>query len=183
MRTVVRIMVVGWVLGASAACGVEDAPPLTADGKERTADVAGSRSAVGATRGGAPTPWDALKGASEPLGETGGSDVMVSGDDEPIAEAPPDPLASLAVQVQEAGPRAARVLEDALKSEDLPLRFAAIERLGEMSEWDDQARRELEAYRDREDDDGLRQWVGVLLARHAPDREPAASWDGDEAIP
>lgn len=183
MRTVFRVMVVGWVLGASAACGVEDAPPLMdAGGEERMTGKVESRSAVAATRGGAPTPWDVLKGESAPFDETGAIGGEAPGDDDPVAAAPSDPLASLGARVQEAGPRAARVLEDALKSEDLPLRFAAIERLGEMSEWDGEARRTLEAFRDGESDDGLQRYAADLLARHQPlvPRGYATAMPGDE---
>lgn len=166
---IIWFAVVGCALGGMVACGVDDSFSSKASGSGSEDSKAANPATAAAKDGQAHTLWGILGGSQ---GQEGTADIGDTSEEavehSPGAVAAPDPLATLAAQVQDAGPRAVTVLEDALESENVSHQLAALERLGARSEWDVEARHALEAFRDQQSNDGLRRRAADLLARHQP---------------
>jgi hypothetical protein len=122
------------------------------------------------------TLGDALKAA----GESGTADELA---DATLLDAAPttDQAQSDAAQRQKilnAVPGDQPLLAQTLQESNLPLQLLALDRLGEMAAWDQEARRILEQFRSNErNEDGLRRRAAHLLSEAShPAVQPA---DGD----
>lgn len=164
MRNVL-FAVVGCALGGMSGCGVDDSRVSIDDRSAASKEAIRPSAATGDDQ--THTLWDVLSGFSDQRGTADTGDTWEEvADFSPGEATPADPAATLAAQVQDAGPRALTVLEDALESKNLSHQLAALDHLGARSEWDAEARYALETFRDQQSNEGLRRRAADLLARH-----------------
>lgn len=179
----VLFAVVGCALGGMIGCGVDDSRVSSDDRSAASKEAIQPSAATGDDQ--THTLWDALSGFPDQGGTADTGDISESevAEHSPGEAAPADPAATLAAQVQDAGPRALTVLEDALESENISHQLAALDHLGARSEWDAEARHALEAFRDQQSHEGLRRRAADLLARHQPIFVQQAGESAQEAEP
>jgi hypothetical protein len=145
------------------SCGTDPSVPISDGGANHRAagledDRAGDHEAAAQTRGaGGPTLADALTSAGKTWSDGAPADPEPS-------SAEHAHVAAMQQQILNAVPGDHATLAAALREPNVPMQLLALDRLGEMAEWDTESRRLLEAFRHEAGNEGLQRRAAHLLS-------------------